>query len=107
MLRQRTNLYKSATQWKNLVIKSRWNRIQTGFDPVATNFRKLQASEKNFWKPKNIGQDILNQHAEMVAVSYLHSLHQRQQELLEDYQNKKAMCPSCQTAGSFRTSGNR
>ena len=81
-----------ATHWKNLVdqieMESDPNRIRSS----SHEFSKITSKRKRIsGNLKNIGQDILNQHAEMVAVSYLHSLHQRQQELLEDYQNKKAM----------------
>ncbi|MFL2912912.1 MAG: hypothetical protein ACJZ5X_05585 [Opitutales bacterium] len=81
-----------ATHWKNSVdqieMESDPNRIRSS----SHEFGKITSKRKRIsGNLKNIGQDILNQHAEMVAVSYLHSLHQRQQELLEDYRNKKAI----------------
>ena len=81
-----------ATHWKNSVdqieMESDPNRIRSS----SHEFSKITSKRKRIsGNLKNIGQDILNQHAEMVAVSYLHSLHQRQQELLEDYRNKKAI----------------
>jgi hypothetical protein len=81
-----------ATHWKNSVdqieMESDPNRIRSS----SHEFGKITSKRKRIsGNLKNIGQDILNQHAEMVAVSYLHSLHQRQQELLEDYRNNKAI----------------
>ena len=81
-----------ATHWKNSVdqieMESDPNRIRSS----SHEFGKITSKRKRIsGNLKNIGQDILNQHAEMVAVSYLHSLHQRQQELLEDYRNRKAI----------------
>ena len=81
-----------GTHWKNSVdqieMESDPNRIRSSIH----EFSKITSKRKRIsGNLKNIGQDILNQHAEMVAVSYLHSLHQRQQELLEDYRKKKAI----------------
>ncbi|MEC8355187.1 MAG: hypothetical protein VXZ37_01085 [Verrucomicrobiota bacterium] len=81
-----------ATHWKNLVdqidMDSDPNRIRSNSHEFSKIISKRKRISGNL---KNIGQDILNQHAEMVAFSYLHSLHQRQLELLEDYGNKKAI----------------
>ena len=81
-----------ATHWKNSVdqidLESDPNRIRSSSHEFSKIISKRKRISGNL---KNIGQDILNQHAEMMAISYLHSLHQRQQELLEDYRNKKAI----------------
>lgn len=40
---------------------------------------------------RNISQDLLNLHAETIAISYLDSMHQRQIELRKDLNNKKSI----------------
>jgi hypothetical protein len=40
---------------------------------------------------RNVAQDLLNQHAETIAVAYLRSLHKRQNELLDHFEQGKAL----------------
>jgi hypothetical protein len=49
---------------------------------------KRRGKSGNF---KNLVQDLLNQHAETIAVSFLYSMHQRQLELGKSLQEKKSI----------------
>ena len=49
---------------------------------------RLMSISGNF---RNVAQDLLNQHAETIAVAYLRSLHKRQNELLDHSEQGKAL----------------
>ncbi|MEC8044303.1 MAG: hypothetical protein VX130_06910, partial [Verrucomicrobiota bacterium] len=82
----------SAKSWKNAIreidAESESNRVRSKSNELTKIINNRKGMIGNF---RNVAQDLLNQHAEMVAVSYLNSLQQRQRELIEDNKKRKPL----------------
>jgi hypothetical protein len=82
----------SAKSWKNAIREIDAERESNRVRSKSNELTKISNNRKgmigNF---RNVAQDLLNQHAEMVAVSYLQSLQQRQRELIEDNNKRKSL----------------
>ena len=82
----------SANLWVNAIreidAESESNRIRSKSHELTKIINMRKGMVGNF---RNIAQDLLNQHAEIIAVSYLESLQQRQRELIEDNQKRKPL----------------
>ena len=82
----------SANLWANAIreidAESESNRVRSKSHELTKIINMRKGMVGNF---RNIAQDLLNQHAEIVAVSYLESLQQRQRELIEDNQKRKPL----------------
>ena len=82
----------SAKSWKNAIreidAESESNRVRFKSNELTKIINNRKGMVGNF---RNVAQDLLNQHAEMVAVSYLNSLQQRQRELIEDNKKRKPL----------------
>jgi len=80
----------SAKSWKNAIreidAETESNRVRSKSNELTKIINIRKGMIGNF---RNVAQDLLNQHAEMVAVSYLNSLQQRQRELIEDNKKRK------------------
>ena len=82
----------STKLWANAIreidAESESNRVRSKSHELTKIINMRKGMVGNF---RNIAQDLLNQHAEIVAVSYLESLQQRQRELIEDNQKRKPL----------------
>ena len=82
----------SAKSWKNAIreidVEKESNRVRSKSNELTKIINNRKGMIGNF---RNVAQDLLNQHAEMVAVSYLNSLQQRQRELIEDNKKRKPL----------------
>lgn len=85
-------LYTLGTTWKELVADAEKstepNKVRSKANELTRKVLSRRMSMSG--NLRNVAQDLLNQHAETVAVSYLRSLHKRQQEMLKDIDDKKA-----------------
>ena len=80
-----------GTVWQNvyesIAAELEINRVRSKSNNLTRHIlNKRAVLAANF---RNVSQDLLNQHAEIIGVSYLKSLHKRQKELITDSKEKK------------------
>ena len=82
----------SAMQWKttenSIEFETDKNRLRARTHELSRISSKRRSMSGNI---RNVAQDLLNQHSEIVALSYLNSMHERQEELIKDTEEKKAL----------------
>ena len=85
-------LYTLGTTWKELVADAEKstepNKVRSKANELTRKVLSRRMSMSGNFHVLN--QDLLNQHAETVAVAYHDSLHNRRKELLKDIVDKKA-----------------
>lgn len=82
----------SGVQWKaaedSIEYESEKNRLRA----KVHKFSSISSKRRNIsGNVRNVAQDLLNQHAETVAISYLASMNERQDELIKNTKEKKAI----------------
>ena len=82
-----------GTTWKKIMndleIYDDRNQVRTKSNELAKKVLSKRISMAgNF---RNVAQDLLNQHAETVGVSFLNSLHKRQKELIGNLEERKPL----------------
>ena len=85
-------LHTLGTTWRKLIENieksTETNQIRTRTSELT---RKVLSRRISMLGNFVMSQDLLNQHAETVAVSYLKSLHKRQKELVKNIEDRKAI----------------
>ncbi len=82
-----------GTTWEELIEdaekSTEINQVRSKINEL--NRRVLSRRMSMSGNVRNIAEDLLNQHAEVVAVSYLRALLNRQKELIKDAERRKAL----------------